>query len=66
MELLKQFATSYLQFPSDEMLGVINALAKHIADSQELWHSVINDTAVGRDADFAICESIKCIYRLIT
>ena len=64
-ELLKQFATPYLQFSLDEMLGVIYALAKHIADGQELWHSVVDDTTVGRDADFAIGKSVKCIYRLI-
>ena len=65
MELFEKFVTTYFQFALDEILSEIHTLAKHITDSEELWHAVINDAAVGRYAYLTISESIERIDSLV-
>ena len=65
MQLFQEFTLANLQFPFDKILRVIDTLAQHITHSEELRHTVVDDTAVGRDADFTIREGIEGINRLV-
>ena len=61
MELFEYLATTNLQLSFDEELGIINRLAQHIADSQELRHTFVDDAAVRRDGHLTIGEGIECV-----
>ena len=65
MILFEQFGLAYLEFLTQQVLGVINRVAQHIADGEELWFVVLNNTAVGRDIHLAVGEGIKGIESLV-
>ena len=58
VKLLEQFALTYLQFLPQEVLGVVNRMSEHVADSEELRLVGLDDAAVGRDVHLAVREGI--------
>ena len=65
MQLFQEFTTTDFQFSLDKVFRVIDTLTQHITYGEELRHTVVNDTAIGRDADFTIREGIEGINRLV-
>ena len=65
MQLLLKLALADLQFLADEVFRAVDAVAQHVADGQELWFLVADDTAVGRDVDLAVGEGIEGVNRLV-
>ena len=60
-ELLEQFATPNLQFLAQQTHGAVHTVAQHIAHREETRFVVFNHTAVGRNINLAIAESIERI-----
>ena len=60
-ELLEQFATPNLQFLAQQAHGAVHTVAQHIAHREETRFVVFNHTAVGRNINLAIAESIERI-----
>ena len=65
MILLQQFVLANLQFLTNQVLGALYAMDKHIAHRQELWLVIFDDTAVGRDVNLTIREGIQGIDGLV-
>ena len=65
MILLQQFVLANLQFLTNQVLGALYAVDKHIAHRQELWLIIFDDTAVGRDVNLTIREGIQGIDGLV-
>ena len=65
MELFQQFTLANLQLLAYQVLGAVGRVAQHVADGQELWLVVLDDTAVGRYVDFAVREGIQRVERLV-
>ena len=65
MVLLQQFSLPDFQFLANEVLCALYRVYQHVADGEELRLLVADDTAVGRDVDFAVGESIEGIECLV-
>ena len=65
VERLHKFAAADFQFAAQEVAGVVNGGAEHIADTEEAGFLVVDDAAVGRDGDLAIRECVKRIDGLV-
>ena len=64
-ELFLQFTLSDHQLLAQQSHCAVYAVAQHIADGEEYRLVVFDDTAVGRDINFAIAECVECIHRFI-
>ena len=60
-QLFFQFGLAYLQFLAQQFLRALNRMLQHIAHRQEARLMVFDDTAVGRNVDFAVRERIQGI-----
>ena len=65
MERLHEFASADFQFAAQEVAGVVNGGAEHIADTEEAGLLVVDDATVGRDGNLAIREGVKRIDGLV-
>ena len=65
MILFQQFALPDFQLLANEVLRALYRVYQHVADGEELRLLVADDTAVGRDVDFAVGESIEGIECLV-
>ena len=65
MQALHQFSPADFQFALEQLLGVVHGASEHVAHRKETRFVVVNNTAVGRDAHFAIRESIEGIDGLV-
>ena len=65
VERFKQFVAANFQFLADEVFGVVDRQAQHVAHSEELRHLVVDDAAVRRDAYFAVCEGVERVDCLV-
>ena len=65
VQLFQKLALANLQLLTNQVLGAVCRVAQHVADCQELRLVVLNDTAVGRDIDFAVGEGVESIESLV-
>ena len=63
--MLQQLALANLQFLTNQVLGTVHRVAKHIAHRQELRLVVLNHATVRRNVDFTVREGIERIQRLV-
>ena len=64
-ELLLQLVAPDLQFLAQQFLGVVHVAAQYVADGEKLWFLPVDDAAVGRDVDLAVCEGIEGVDGLV-
>ena len=65
MELLEELALADLQLLAQEAQGIVYGLAQDVAHTEEVGLVVIDDAAVGRDANLAVGEGIECVDGLV-
>lgn len=65
MQLFEEFALAYLQFLTEEAERVVHRLAQHVAHAEEVGFVVVDDAAVGRDADLAVGEGVERVDGLV-
>ena len=65
VQALHQFSPTDFQFALEQLFGVVHGASEHVAHCQETRFVVVDNTAVGRDAHFAIRESIEGIDSLV-
>ena len=63
--LLFEFTFANFEFPTQQVHRRIGIVAKHVGNRQELRFSAVDDATVGRNADFAIRESIERVDGLV-
>ena len=65
VQRLHQLAATDEQFLAQQLLGVIDRAAQHLGNGEETRLVLIDNTAVGRDADFAVRTGIQGIDGLV-
>ena len=65
VQLFQELTFADFELLTNEVLRTVYAVAKHIADSQELRLVVLNHAAVGRYADLAVCKGIEGVDGLV-
>ena len=54
-----------LEFALENILGVVNAELEQVGCREELWLLVLDDANIGRNACFAVAESVECVDGLV-
>ena len=65
MQRFHQLAATDEQLLAQQFPGVIHRAAQHLADGEEAGLAVVDDAAVGRDADLAVGAGIECVDGLV-
>ena len=65
MQLLQEFIAADLQLLPQQVERIVHRAAEHVAHAEELGLLVVDDAAVGRDADLAVGEGIEGVERLV-
>ena len=65
MQRFHQLAATDEQLLAQQFLGVIHRAAQHLADGEEAGLAVVDDAAVGRDADLAVGAGVERVDGLV-